>query len=86
FWSGTDTCGGWLVCECGGAVGLSAAGTPLSRASPLPHLDGGGCGILVGHKISVGAGLPAMAVGQVSLSAAGTVLTELGVTDQAALS
>ncbi|WP_218188688.1 hypothetical protein, partial [Pseudomonas sp. AP19] len=48
--------------------------------------DGGGRGILVGHKISVGAGLPAMAVGQVSLSAAGTVLTELGVTDQAALS
>jgi len=36
FWSDTDQCGSWLACDGGESVSLSAADTPLSRASPAP--------------------------------------------------
>src|SRR5471032_2781179 len=64
FVSGTNVGGSWLACDGGGSASLFAADTPHSRASPLPHLGCVGWEILRQAQISVGAGLPAMAVGQ----------------------
>ena len=64
FVSGTNVGGSWLACDGGGSASLFAADTPHSRASPLPHLGLWRVEVLRQAQISVGAGLPAMAVGQ----------------------
>src|SRR5471032_110403 len=66
FASGTNQCGSWLGCDGGGSARLFATDTPHSRASPLPHLGLWRVEILRQAQISVGAGLPAMAVGQLN--------------------